>query len=283
PWSPLVQIQQGGPGRPLFLVHPSGGTVLCYAALARHLGQEWPVYGLQARGTEGDLAPIERIEEMAALYVEALRSVQPEGPYALGGWSFGGLVAVEMAWQLQKAGQEVALLALLDTSAAAPALSYDSWDDATVLADIAALEGIDVPPEVLRSLGRDELLPYFLGLAHQANAVPPSFGVPEIAQWLRVYRIHYEAYLRYRPSSYAGRITVFRASEGSPLAAQRGQHVERGAALGWDELSPHPVEVHEVPGDHESLVTEPHIVTLAARLRQCLLAAEQPAGAGSSR
>jgi amino acid adenylation domain-containing protein/non-ribosomal peptide synthase protein (TIGR01720 family) len=283
PWSPLVQIQPGGPGRPLFLVHPSGGTVLCYAALARHVGQEWPVYGLQARGTEGDLSPLDRIEEMAVLYLEAVRSVQPEGPYALGGWSFGGLVAIEMARQLQKDGQEVAILALLDTSAVTPALAYESWDDATFLADLATLQRIDVPPEVLRSLGPDELLPYFLDLAHKAHSAPPSFGVPQLAQWLRVYRTHYEAFQRYRPSPYAGRITLFRAGEGSPLAARRGQHEERGASLGWGELSPFPVEVHEVPGDHESLVSDPHVITLAARLRECLLAAPQPAGAGQSR
>ena len=280
-WSPLVQIQPGGPRRPVFLVHPGGGTVFCYAALARHLGREWPIYGLQARGTEGDPTPLDRIEEMAAFYIEALRSVQPEGPYALGGWSFGGLVAFEMAQQLKEAGHEVALLALLDMSVPR-ALPYESWDDVAILVDMAGVPNTEVSHDMLRSLSRDELLRYFLDLAHERNLVPPGFDLPQLERWVRVYRSHHEATWRYKPRPYPGPITVFRARVASLLAASQGVHVEREPDLGWGGLSPRPIEVHEVPGDHESLVSEPHVVTLAERLRQCLLEAEQPAMANRS-
>jgi thioesterase domain-containing protein len=280
PWSPLVQIQPGGSGRPLFLVHPAGGTVLCYAALAHHLGQDWPIYGLQARGTEGDLVPLDRIEEMAAVYIEALQSIQREGPYALGGWSFGGLVAFEMARQLENAGHEVAFLALLDTKADGAEIEYESWDDATFLADYAKLVNMEVSLDVLRSLGPDELLSYFLDLTHKQNLVPPSFGLRQLKQWLSIYRTHWEAFRSYVPGPYPGRITLFRAEKGSPLTAgQESADARRDPALGWGKLSPLPVEVYEVPGDHESLVTEPHVLVLAERLRPCLLDAEQPAGA----
>ncbi|RKH24400.1 thioesterase domain-containing protein, partial [Corallococcus sicarius] len=92
-WTPLVLLEKGAPGhRPLFFVHPGGGNVLAYGELARRLGPSQPVYGLQSRGLDG--RPVaESVEEMAALYLEAVRSVQPQGPYLLGGWSMGGVVA----------------------------------------------------------------------------------------------------------------------------------------------------------------------------------------------
>jgi thioesterase domain-containing protein/acyl carrier protein len=275
PWSPLVPIQPGGPRRPVFLVHPQGGAALCYAALARHLGREWPVYGLQARGIEGDLRPLDRIEEMAASYVEAIRSVQREGPYALGGWSLGGLVAFEMAQQLKEAGHEVTLLALLDTNASGE-IQDESWDDVSFLANMAAMADLEVSRDVLKSLSQDELRRYFLDLTHKGNVVPPGFDLPQLERWIQVYRAHHEAILRYKERPYPGPITVFRAKEARRVAVSQGVHVEREPDLGWGGLSPRPIEVHEVPGDHDSLVSEPHVVTLAERLRQCLLDAEQP-------
>src|SRR5262249_36260326 len=95
-WPCLGQIQSSGSEPPLFLVHPGGGDVVCYLELARCLGSDQPVYGLRAPGFYGERAPYTRIEEMAAHYLEALKTVQPEGPYLLGGWSLGGTIAYEM-------------------------------------------------------------------------------------------------------------------------------------------------------------------------------------------
>lgn len=119
PWSPLVPIQPAGSSPAFFCVHPIFGVVFPYYELAQNLGKNQPFYGLQPIGLDGK-TPLTRIEDMAAHYIEALRSVQPKGPYFLGGWSFGGWVAFEMAQQLQKSGEEVALLAVLDTLAPIP-------------------------------------------------------------------------------------------------------------------------------------------------------------------
>jgi acyl carrier protein len=89
----LVDIHPAGTARPFFCVHPAGGDVLCFAALARNLGPDQPFYGLQSQGMAGDEEPLTRVEEMAARYLEEIRKVQPEGPYTLGGWSLGALVA----------------------------------------------------------------------------------------------------------------------------------------------------------------------------------------------
>src|SRR5205807_4621015 len=106
-WSSLVSIQTLGSRLPFFCVHAVGGNVLEYYDLARHLGSDQPFYGLQSQGLDGKQAPLTRIEEMAAYYIKEIRKVQPEGPYAVGGRSFGGIVAFEMACQLHAQGQEV--------------------------------------------------------------------------------------------------------------------------------------------------------------------------------
>lgn len=114
-WSPLVAIQPSGSRAPFFCVHGAGGNVLIYRDLSRHLGSDQPFYGLQAQGLDGARPPLRKIEEMAALYVDEIRKVQPHGPYSLGGYCMGGTIAFEMAQQLQAQGEEVALLALFDT------------------------------------------------------------------------------------------------------------------------------------------------------------------------
>jgi acyl carrier protein len=114
-WLSLVAIQPKGSRPPLFCVHAAGSNVLIYRPLARHLGVDQPVYALQARGLDGQTDPSVRVEEMAAHYIKEMRTVQPEGPYQLLGASFGGLVIYEMAQQLLAQGQQVALLAMLNT------------------------------------------------------------------------------------------------------------------------------------------------------------------------
>ena len=139
-WSPLVAIQPNGSKRPFFCVPGIGANVIYFYDLARHLGTDQPFYGLQALGLDGDSPPHTSIEEMAAYYIEAIQTQEPQGPYLLGGHSFGGIVAFEMATQLHKQGHEVALLAIIDV--VAPILSKKSigvdLDDADCLTNFAS-------------------------------------------------------------------------------------------------------------------------------------------------
>src|SRR6202050_392020 len=114
-WSPLVAIRNTGSRPPFFCVHGAGGNVLIYRDLSENLGSDQPFYGLQSQGLDGSHPPLTRIEDMAALYVKAIRRRQPHGPYLLGGYCGGGLIAFEVAQQFQSEGEETALLALLDT------------------------------------------------------------------------------------------------------------------------------------------------------------------------
>ncbi|MEW6406571.1 MAG: alpha/beta fold hydrolase, partial [Chloroflexota bacterium] len=124
PWSPLVAIQSHGTKRPFFCVHGAGGHILLFEKVARHLGADQPFFAFQARGIEEGQQPFTHIEDMAAYYVKALREAQPDGPYLLGGYSMGGMVAFEMAQQLQAQDQKVAMLAIIDVPAQSPHLRY---------------------------------------------------------------------------------------------------------------------------------------------------------------
>src|SRR5262249_45612234 len=106
----LVALQPNGSRTPCFMVHPPGGIVVCYRALAHRLGEDRPVYGIRSRGLHGETELPVSLEEMAAEYVAAIRAVQPHGPYHLGGWSMGGVVAYEIAQQLRKQGESLGLL-----------------------------------------------------------------------------------------------------------------------------------------------------------------------------
>jgi thioesterase domain-containing protein/acyl carrier protein len=143
--SPLVAIQPAGDRPPLFCVHPSGGSVLCYLDLARRLGPSQPFYGLQGPDPHGGGEPCQRVEEMAAAYLEAVRRAQPAGPYVLGGYSFGGYVALELARLLAVQGGPPPLLLLLDSRA--PAGTHGQPEGGLVAELAAVLERHDLDDE----------------------------------------------------------------------------------------------------------------------------------------
>lgn len=143
PLAMLLPLRTGGPGTPVFCMHPLGGLSWIYANLARHLDDRQPVYGLQAAGLDGHGEMARSIPDMAARYVARIREVQPHGPYRLVGWSFGGLVTQEMAVQLQESGEDVELLMLLDT------YPRDTEEPGRTEAEL--LDGL-TPPEELMTL-----------------------------------------------------------------------------------------------------------------------------------
>src|SRR5690606_30515755 len=121
----LVALQPGGTKRPFFCV-PSHSTAASLAGLARHLGPEQPVYAFEPLGLDGTHRPQDSVEAMAALYVQEMKAVQPDGPYLLGGRGFGGIIAFEMAQSLWRQGDRVALLAVLDTLIP-PNATHEVW------------------------------------------------------------------------------------------------------------------------------------------------------------
>ncbi|MFN2385463.1 MAG: amino acid adenylation domain-containing protein [Thermoanaerobaculia bacterium] len=266
-WSALVPISPGGFRPPFYCVHAVGGNVLTYADLARRLGPDQPVYGLQAVGLDGLRAPHESLEEMARHYAAEIRRFQPAGPYALGGTSAGGLIAYEVARQLEAAGERVALLALFDTYAPGSIrrrpgvsplrfrlyriadrfllhfqnfLAADSRGKAAYIAVKSRRLGNQLRGRWLRS---------------RHASLPPA--LQKVQNSVRV------ALKNYRPGPYGGKVTLFRANAGP-----RGYDLD--PSLGWNELAARGVEVFDVPGRHGALVYEPRVATLAKKLRACL-------------
>ncbi len=257
-WSPLVTIQPKGSKPPFFCIHPILGVVFPYYELARHLGSEQPFYGLQPIGIDGEQIPHTQIEDMASAYIEALRLVQPQGPYYLGGWSFGGLVAFEMAQQLQTKHQ-VALLVMLDTPAPVVSNKPSICESLKFLLTTAA-----------RSVWPYILDYFYLPTApdQQPDADAKKFPtLNRVAQtirpMLRVLQASSQATLNYKPEPYSNQITLFRTSE-QPMKAHRD------SAMGWRELAVGGVDVHTIPGNHLTMLRPPHVQVVAKHLKKCI-------------
>jgi thioesterase domain-containing protein/acyl carrier protein len=263
-WSTLVAIQPEGPKRPLFCVHPGATTVLAYIDLANYLGSEQPFYGLESLGLDEEQKPYARIEDMAAHYIAAIQSVQPQGPYRLAGWCFGGLVAFEMAQQLQARGEQVSFLGLLDASTGLNVLfeEYQELDDAAFLVKLVA-EEVSLSLDHIRQLGPDEQLLYVIEQARQLNLIPPDLELAQARRLVQMLKSHIYAGKIYIPQPYRGRVTLFRASEEAAADSQ-------DLTLGWQELAAEGVDLHWVPGNHLNMVREPHVQVLAKQLRACL-------------
>jgi amino acid adenylation domain-containing protein len=263
----LIPLQEGSPDRrPLFCAHPVGGEVVAYRELARRLGADQPVYGLQSPDP-----PLENIREMAALYVAAVREIQPAGPYRIAGWSMGGVVAYEMAWQLKEQGEEVETLALIDAASPVRWASEPEPADAEVVtlfaADLARLHGLALPDVDLSSLGADGALALFLDLGRRAGLLPPDLEPAELRRLFDRFRANRRALMDYVPQPGSppngGKVHLFRA-------ADRVARMENeDPTLGWGELLDGSLRVSDLPGDHYSILRE-EVESLAGPLRALL-------------
>ncbi|HEV7509099.1 MAG TPA: amino acid adenylation domain-containing protein [Thermoanaerobaculia bacterium] len=244
---------------PFFCVHPIGGNVLCYLDLARHLAPDQPFYALQ---TPDDRPPTKSIEEMAARYLAEVRRVQPQGPYRLGGWSMGGLVAFAMARQLAAEGQAPELLALIDTlppeTATAPATDEELV--ASFAQDMARLLGsnVGISPEELRSLPEQEKLAHVVRLGHTAGLLPADFGLAQIEPLFATFAANLQAIRAYAPEPYTGRLTLW-VSEATAASYAAALDV-------WSRLVPAGLDRTILPGDHYSLLRRPEVERLAREL-----------------
>jgi aspartate racemase len=277
PWSSLVMIQGGGKRTPFFCVHAAGGNVLEYNDLARLLGPDQPVYGLQAKGLDGREEPHTSIKEMAAHYLKEMREVQPEGPYLLGGRSSGGTIAFEMACMLADQRQQVALLALLDTY---PAGYFKLLPGSGSLRQRAVRYGRKLSSHAtnLRRLGLAEKFAYVFGklkyapektkhkLYRRAYKIYQKVGRPLPPALKNIEEINFAAVKDYVPRTFAGDVTLFLATD---LTA------DYDLRDGWRELVDGRIEAHEITGNHINIIKEPHVRVLAEKLRGCLDRAQE--------
>ena len=268
-WATLVPINPRGSLPPFFCVHAVGANVLNYRLLSRYLGDDQPFYGFQAQGLDGALPVLDSVEQMAAQYLTELRMVQRRGPYYIGGTSWGGTVAFEMAQQLSAQGERVALVALLDTMlmghqipARVRARSVGHYR--LRLIDRHVGEIVDLPlKEQVRYL-----------TSSLANKIRTKLGGPPAAasghstalltkSIANLQATIVTAMRRYQPKPYDGKVAMF-------LAEDAPDRTRLDLRLLWVEYATSGLEVHAIPGAHGDILDEPHVGVLASRLRSCL-------------
>ena len=202
---------------------------------------------------------------MAACYVEAIQSVQSEGPYLLGGWSMGGEIAFEMAQQLHAQGERVALLALLD--ARIPSSDENVADEdfeATLMADVVRYFGLSTEfSESLALLPHDELLARVVEQGKRAGLIPADIEASQAQRLIDLCKSDFRASRNYVLRSYPGRVTLFKASEDLSR-----NHLD--PTLGWSDWAEGGVDVQIVPGNHATMVYKPNVETLAEKLAACI-------------
>jgi thioesterase domain-containing protein/acyl carrier protein len=270
--STLFQITTG---QPFFCFPGAHGTAFYLVSLAREVGSARPFYGLHTPGYDRTEKPLRAVPPLAARQLEQIRRFQPYGPYLLGGHSFGGIVAYEIARQLREEGEVVTRVVMLDTCIWRPRAAPDTIDDDVALAELLDDESdADVPPWIgpgLTLVERKELLEHYLG--HNV-----SLGAEEQADtMMKVYRASIEAGIRYQPPPSDLDVVLFRAagsSRGTSGPMSPLQISERAA--GWEQVGLRSLQIIEVPGDHETMLFQPNSAALATALHTCLSEAPRP-------
>ncbi len=269
-WNSLVPIQSGGALTPLFLVHPCSGELVLYRQLAGHLGGERPIYGLQAVGLDGCQIPFDRVELMAAHYLQEIQTIQPQGPYFLGGKHIGSRIAIEMARQLIAQEQPVELVVIFGGFHAAAPIRRLSREwiarQSRKLSQLGLGYLLDRVTEIRRKTTKNTQIL----LAPIADKLAPASGIASLSAQQRVRQAIEVAGANYILTSYPGRVAIFQPIEdydGTPPA------IDRAHRQICSELFPGGFELHYVPGTDSSDFTayrEPHVRVLAQELLAAL-------------
>ncbi len=289
-WSPLVTIQRRGSRPPFYCVHGGGGNVLIYRGLSHHLGSDQPFYGLQCQGLDGKQPLLTRLEDMAALYVNEVQKFQPQGPYFLGGYCLGGLVALEMAQQLKARGEECAMVAMFDTVNLSTLNRATFWDKSQYYTERLffhfnnffllnfkdKLRFFAEKLEILRHRGR-----VWQGALLNLFATRKDQGAmkSEASLLAQIWETNDQAAMDYCPRPYDGVITDFR-----PL---RQYSRYRDPGIHWDRIALRGQDVVTLPVYPAGMLLEPFVSVLAARLEgsidKALKAVQDTQHDGSSR
>jgi amino acid adenylation domain-containing protein len=267
PYSPLVQIRSGGSGPPLFILPGVGGHSMVFSALASRLDVDRAVYGLELQGLDGKEPPHETIQEMASHFINLIRSVQPQGPYYLAGYSLGGRVAFEMAIQLKEQGQQISMLAMI--AATAPGYprtsSYRIGRYAWRMVDFLRLSNKD-KLSYLKFKVQDTREKVRQRRARRASAVSGEGPESRLqANIEMVKKSAFKAWRAYKPKAkYCGDILLIRDTNiDSPLYRNI-----IGPQAGWERWVTGAIEVHEVPSGHLDILKEPYVSVLAKQVSE---------------
>ena len=267
---------------PLFLVHGMDGDVGHWRRLIEHLGTDIDVYGLKLPEKNGVNQSFSTLEAMAAYHVERMCDFQPEGPYHIAGYSFGGRVALEIAQQLVSTGRQVGLLGAIDSGPFRQD-KYD-WRHFSIylfshnMYNWVIDDLLKTPPREILERVRLKIRRSAKRMGIISSSLPASSPLHSLGSWLDLERLpdqyrslvetNYLAWQSYVPRPYPGRVTLFRARTRPILHSLRPD-------LGWGEVAQGGVEIHVVNGKHWRIMLDPHVQELADQIRKCLEEADQ--------
>ncbi|TKB99644.1 non-ribosomal peptide synthetase [Pedobacter cryotolerans] len=264
-WNSLVPIKKTGNKIPIYLIHGAGLNVLIFNLLSKYVDKEQPVYGMQAIGLDEDREFGYTMEELADIYLAEILAHNPTGPYALAGYSFGGLLAYEMAGKLMQMGKEIKMLGLLDTNATGKEL-YKSKAD-----------------ELMKKFTRQIHKPLFFSksfieypletISYQFNGISTRFNkffninnkTPDdvLSNKEKLSKSYDIAYNNYKLKPLPIHVDLFRVKK-------RLYFLDDLKYLGWNSYAKKGVSVHEVPGDHKTFLFEPNVKMFAEILQRTL-------------
>ncbi|WP_341530410.1 amino acid adenylation domain-containing protein [Nostoc sp. UHCC 0302] len=273
----LVAIQSSGSYLPFFCVHAAGGDVNNYLILASKLGREQPFYALEQPPHRQEFHTLS-VEETATYYLKEIRTVQPKGPYLLGGWCYGGVIAFEIAQQLQKQNETVDLLVVIDAILPKTIIQPTKDDDAKLVLRLAeAIKnwfGIEfaVSYTELRDLPIDE---QFHLLFSKANLKISDAEMEQHLQSYKLFKAHIQAMRNYTPQIYPHQITLLKASDIIAHDFESQEFHTDDPLLGWGKCSQQPINMIEIPGNHFSIFSEPYVQELANKLKKSLIHAQK--------
>jgi len=267
-WSPIVRLHPTGTKRTFYCVHPGTGTASVYAHISHRLDPNRPFSALQAPGVWDDQSPLTEITSMAHLYLQTMRAEDQNEPYSLGGYCTGGIIAFEMAQQLQRAGHAVAALILFDTWAPGPyKVGYDSADElARLISDFAPISSTD-----LRGLSFEAQLDQVVNASAKAGRLPVQMELDKAKRFIRAALLIERARQRYNARDYRGELCLIRSND-------RRVDREDDGAMGWGHLVGGRIEVQTINCDHVRLVEPENTDVLIGLIRPILDAADRVHG-----
>jgi surfactin family lipopeptide synthetase A len=287
PWTSLVPIQASGTKAPFFCVHGAGGVVIRFYELAQYLGPDQPVYGLQARGLDGKHPCDARVEDMAGHYLQEIRSIQPHGPYLLGGYSLGGMIAFEMAQRLLAEGEEQVRVVMFDTFCTPPGKTPGANNNGkngngktgngngngngagSLVQSLSSTwqKFRQLPAAEKRASVARGALTVKKGIERRASEMMLPRTLKNVRSACE------QAAKTYVPRAYPGGLLLFRSSQ-KPLTQFRDPHVA------WKHYAAGGLEIREVEGNHDNILLEPQVRTVAEQLKAYLDQAQTMNGKG---
>ncbi|KPA15500.1 amino acid adenylation domain protein [Candidatus Magnetomorum sp. HK-1] len=279
-WSSLVLIQPDGSKPPFFCLPGAGGNVLYFQELAMNLGKERPFYGLQPPGLDGGTPPLTTIEDLAAHYIKTIKTVQETGPYYLGGHSFGGLVAFEMAQQLTQKGEQVNQLAILDC----PCPTYsqptgEDWDEARWLSQIANIishlygKDLGITEDSFKPFNDDEKSKFLHEQLKEYDFLPKEAKLSHFKGFVDVYKTNLLMTIDANKDIYPTNLVLFKSTDRQPLKLEHDNtyEIRDDHTLGWNTFLSKDIDVCMIPGDHLTMLTNPNVKELAKQINEFII------------